>query len=194
MKFLILLFIIVCNLQYLAHSQEFKLKHKIIKPSLCLNNKGEKVYFQNLDTKTIRFTAGVAKRNITGKPTIYRFNYQKAPKSLQMFIDFHECAHHQTGDLEKSPPPQSSPEHMMKESIADCIAAIRIKSDIIDGETIIQEALEELKIAMNEIGFPKSSIESRELNIKECFKKDVKVMYYVNSVIKKRNLKKKDSN
>ena len=60
---------------------------------------------------------------------------------------------------------------MMKESIADCIAAIGIKTHNIDAEIIIQEALEELKIAMGEIGFPKSSIESRELNIKECFKK-----------------------
>ena len=46
-----------------------------------------------------------------------------------MFIDFHECAHHQTGDLEKKPPEQNSLEYMMKESIADCVAAIRMKSD-----------------------------------------------------------------
>ena len=80
MKFLILLFIIVSNLNYLTFSQELKLKYKIIKPSLCLNNKGEKVNFQNLDSKTGRFATGVAKRDITGKPIVYRFNYQKAPK------------------------------------------------------------------------------------------------------------------
>ena len=189
MKFFILLSIIVLNLQYLAYSKEFKLEYKIIKPSLCSNNKGENIHFQNLDSKKGRFAAGVAKRDITGKPIIYRFNYQKAPKYLQMFIDFHECAHHQIGDLEKSPPPQSSPQYMMKESIADCIASIRIKSDNIDAETIIQEVLTELKIAMNEISFPKSSIKSRELNIKECFQKEVSVAYYINSIIKKRGLK-----
>ena len=102
---------------------------------------------------------------------IYRLNYKKAPKSLQIFIDFHECAHHQTGDLEKIPPLQNSFKNMMKESIADCIATIRIKTDNFDGEVIIKEVLEELKITMSTIGFPESTIRSRELNIRECFKK-----------------------
>ena len=106
-----------------------------------------------------------------------------------MFIDFHECAHHQTGDLEKKPPPQNSFEYIMKENIADCIAAIRIKSDKINGKFIIKEALFDLKKDMTIIGFSKSVIKSRELNIKNCFKKDISLTEYLNNILEKRGLK-----
>ena len=135
------------------------------------------------------FPAGVAKKDINGLPVIYRFNYQKAPKSLQIFIDFHECAHHQTGDLEKKPPQQNSFEYMMKESIADCVAAIRIKSDKIYGRILMKEVLVELKKDMTNIGFPKSTIESRELNIVKCFEKDISLSTYIDNILHKRNLK-----
>ena len=145
MKFLIYLFTIFFNFQYFANSQSLEMEYKISKPPLCTNNNGKNVYFKNLNSKTGMFPAGVAKKDINGLPVIYRFNYQKAPKSLQMFIDFHECAHHQTGDLEKKPPQQNSFEYMMKESIADCVAAIRIKSDKINGKILMKEVLVELK-------------------------------------------------
>ena len=186
MKLLMFLFTIFVNSEHLAHSQSLKLEYKISKPPLCSNNNGKNVYFQNRDSKTGKFTAGVAKKDVNGLPVIYRFNYQKAPKSLQMFIDFHECAHHQTGDLEKKPPEQNSLEYMMKESIADCVAAIRMKSDNINGKTLIKEALVELKKNMIAIGFPKSTIESREINIKKCFKKNISLTTYINKILKKR--------
>ena len=188
MKLLIFLFTIFVNSEHLAHSQSLKLEYKISKPPLCSNNNGKNVYFQNRDSKTGKFTAGVAKKDVNGLPVIYRFNYQKAPKSLQMFIDFHECAHHQTGDLEKKPPEQNSLKYMMKESIADCVAAIRMRSDNVNGKTLIKEVLFELKKTMMVIGFPISTIESRGINIKKCFKKNIPLTTYINNILKKRSL------
>ena len=189
MKVFIFLLIFIFNFQYIVHSQTSNLKNNISKPPLCSNNKGENVSFKNLNSRTGRFTAGIAKRDINGSPVIYRFNYHKSSKSLQMFIDFHECAHHQTGDLEKKPPPQNSFEYIMKENIADCVAAIRIKSDKINGKLIIKEAIIELKKDMTIIGFSKSVIENRVLNIKNCFNKDISLNEYLNYILEKRGLK-----
>ena len=189
MKLLIYLFTFFFNFQNFANSQPLELEYKISKPPLCKNNNGTSVYFKNLNSKTGMFPAGVAKKDINGLPVIYRFNYQKAPKSLQMFIDFHECAHHQTGDLEKKPPQQNSFEYMMKESVADCAAAIRIKSDKINGKILMKEVLVELKKDMTNIGFPKSTIESREINIVKCFEKNISLSTYIDNILHKRNLK-----
>ena len=189
MKILIYLFIIFFNFQYFANSQSLEMEYKISKPPLCTNNNGKNVYFKNLNSKTGMFPAGVAKKDINGLPIIYRFNYQKSPNSLQLFIDYHECAHHQTGDLDKRPPPQNSIQYMIKENIADCVASIRMKSDKINGEILIKETLLELKKAMRVIGFPKALIESRELNIKKCFKKNISLKPYINHILKKRGLK-----
>ena len=189
MKIIIFSLIFFFNFQYIVHSKTSNFKNNISKPPSCSNNKGEKVSFKNLISRTGRFAAGIAKRDINGLPIIYRFNYHKSSKPLQMFIDFHECAHHQTGDLEKKPPPQNSFEYIMKENIADCIAAIRIKSDKINGKFIIKEALLDLKKDMTIIGFSKSVIESRELNIKTCFKKDISLTEYLNNILEKSGLK-----
>ena len=78
---------------------------------------------------------------------------------------------------------------MMKESIADCLAAIRIKSDEINGQFLIKEVLVELKKNMTIIGFSKSTIESREMNIKKCFKKNISLSTYIDDILNKRNLK-----
>jgi len=181
--------IFIFNFQYIVHSKTSNFKNNISKPPSCTNSKGEKVSFKNLNSRTGRFTAGIAKRDINGLPIIYRFNYHKSSKALQMFIDFHECAHHQTGDLEKKPPKQNSFEYMMKESVADCLAAIRIKSDKINGQFLIKEVLVELKKDMTIIGFSKSTIESREMNIKKCFKKNISLSTYIDDILNKRNLK-----
>ena len=77
----------------------------------------------------------------------------------------------------------------MKESIADCIAAIRIKSDKINGQFLIKEALVELKKDMTIIGFSKSTVESREMNIKKCFKKNISLSTYIDDILNKRNFK-----
>ena len=188
MKLLMFLFTIFFNSVHLSYSQSLKPEYNISKPPSCSNNNGKNVYFENLDSKTGKFSAGVAKKDINGLPVIYRFNFQKTPKSLQMFIDFHECAHHQTGDLDKKPSEQNSLEYMIKESIADCVAAIRIKSDMINGKTLIEEVLVELKKTMIIIGFPKLTIQSRVNNIKNCFKKDILLKTYINKILEKRTL------
>ena len=78
---------------------------------------------------------------------------------------------------------------MMKESIADCVAAIRIKSDIINGHFLIKKVLVELNKDMTVIGFSKSTIESRKMNIKKCFKKNISLSTYIDDILNKRNFK-----
>ena len=56
MKILIFLFMIIPNFQHFAYSQALKISHKISQPPLCFNNKGEKVLFQNLNSKTVSYT------------------------------------------------------------------------------------------------------------------------------------------
>ena len=56
---------------------------------------------------------------------------------MQKFIDLHECAHHQTGDVDRPIPPQNSPLQMMNESIADCIATLRIRDEEKNGKLLI---------------------------------------------------------
>ena len=42
---------------------------------------------------------------------------------------------------------------------------------------------------MRVIGFTKAIIESKELNIKKCFKKNILLKSYINYILKKRGLK-----
>ena len=170
-----------------AWSKDILPKYDIILPPSCSNNRGEIVQFQNLSSKLRIFSAGVAKRNQKGKPMVYRFNYEKSPKALQIFIDLHECAHHQTGDLDQPHPPQNSSEHMMKESIADCISALRMREENKNGKSLIIDALFELKKTMSILSFPISSIKSRELNIKNCFKKNISSKLFILGVLKKKH-------
>ena len=41
---------------------------------------------------------------------------------------------------------------------------------------------------MKYIGFSKSTIESREQNVKDCFKKDISLREYLNNILKKHGL------
>ena len=183
MRVLLVAFIMILISSKIVWSQDIFKQFEIISPPSCINNNGVNVQFQNLSSKLGKFSAGVAKRNKKSGPIVYRLNYDKSPKALQIFIDLHECAHHQTGDLEQRHPPQNSPKHMMKESIADCIAALRMRES---GEMLIIEALLELKKAMSTLGFPLISIKSRELNISNCFKKKISTKLYISEVLKKR--------
>ena len=54
---------------------------------------------------------------------------------------------------------------------------------------LMKEVLVELEKDMTTIGFPKSTIESRKLNIVKCFKKDISLSTYIDNVLHKRNLK-----
>ncbi|MDA0845497.1 MAG: hypothetical protein O3C44_06130 [Proteobacteria bacterium] len=172
-----------------ASSDESQLKYEIASPPNCKNNLGEKVLFKDVNNGRAKSAAGMAKRDDTGTPIVYRFAYQNSPKPLQQFIDFHECAHHQTGDVDLPHPPRNSPEHMMNESIADCIATLRIRDEINRGEDVVFLAVEQLVQVMITIGFPAMTTESRKANILTCLQKNETVDAFIDGVLKHRKLK-----
>ena len=172
-----------------ASSDESQLKYEIASPPNCKNNLGENVLFKDVNNGRAKSAAGMAKRDDTGTPIVYRFAYQNSPKPLQQFIDFHECAHHQTGDVDLPHPPRNSPEHMMNESIADCIATLRIRDEINRGEDVVYRAVEQLMQDMIKIGFPAMTIESRKANILNCLQKNETVDAFIDGVLKHRKLK-----
>ena len=127
-----------------AHSGEKFREYTITLPQSCVNNSGETVVFKNVENGSADSAAGMAKRDENGDPVVYRFNYKNSPKPLQKFIDLHECAHHQTGDIVLTHPPRNSPDHMMNESIADCIATLRIKNERNGGKDVLLQALKQV--------------------------------------------------
>jgi hypothetical protein len=192
------LLVIVCALEiamilfvmtWPASSDESQQKYEIASPPSCKNNLGEKVFFRDVNNGQANSAAGMAKRDDTGTPIVYRFAYQHSPKPLQRFIDFHECAHHQTGDVDLPHPPRNSPEHMMNESIADCIATLRIRDEINEEEDVIFEAIEQLIKDMIKIGFPTLTIESRKANILNCLQKNESADAFIDGVLRHRKLK-----
>ena len=172
-----------------ASSDESQQKYEIASPPSCKNNLGEKVFFRDVNNGQANSAAGMAKRDDTGTPIVYRFAYQHSPKPLQKFIDLHECAHHQTGDVDLPHPPRNSSEHMMNESIADCIATLRIRDQINRGEDVVFRAVEQLMQDMIKIGFPAMTIESRKANIFNCLQKNETADAFIDGVLKHRKLK-----
>ena len=51
----------------------------------CLNNLGETVIFINGNSNGQKFAAGMAKRDESGQPIVYRFNYESAQVEIQQF-------------------------------------------------------------------------------------------------------------
>ena len=58
-----------------ASSDENHLNYEIASPPSCKNNLGEKVLFIDVDNGRAKSAAGMAKRNETGTPIVYRFAY-----------------------------------------------------------------------------------------------------------------------
>ena len=158
-------------------------------PPACVNNLGETVTFENRPEARNKLAAGMARRDSQGVPVIYRFGYENAPPALQQFIDLHECAHHQTGDIDRPHPPRNSPAHMMNESIADCIAILRIRDGDTDGKTVMDAAVLALTADMATVGFPATTIESRVSNIKNCFEKPMNASAFLSEILEYRGLK-----
>jgi hypothetical protein len=181
------LILIFCIFVFFLYSQKILANYEINDPPECFNNKGEPVKFVNMKSKTGKITIGIAKKDALGKPIIYRFNYDKSSKFLQQFIDYHECAHHQTGDLEKTNLPQNSKDYLLKEDIADCIATIRTKSDHLNAKNLILITIKELKKAMTYIGFDELAIKRREDNILKCFNKNISLTNYIEDIFKQKN-------
>jgi hypothetical protein len=157
------------------------LPYPLSDPPACANNLGEPVRFESIlrhrsaeNTGEVepdegRNAAAVARRDPSGMPTVIRFNFRNAPPELQAFIDRHECAHHQTGDIDRPHPPRNSPDHLMNESIADCIAILRLRDEEGYGQSGFDSVAAALRADMQAIGFPEISIGSRIANIRTCF-------------------------
>ena len=166
-----------------ALAQETTPSFEIASPPACQNNKGEPVRFENQISPKAKSAAGMARRDDKGVPVIYRFAYAKSPQSLQKFIDRHECAHHQTGDIDRLHPPRNSPDHMMNESIADCIAILRMRDETTDSQGQIKNVTIALTQAMDAVGFPPSTIDSRISNIDNCAQKDTTAAEFIKAVL-----------
>ena len=166
-----------------ALAQETTPSFEIASPPACQNNKGEPVRFENQISPKAKSAAGMARRDDKGVPVIYRFAYAKSPQSLQKFIDRHECAHHQTGDIDRPHPPRNSPDHMMNESIADCIAILRMRDESTDSQAQIKNLTIALTQAMDAVGFPPSTIDSRISNIDNCTQKDGTAAEFIKAVL-----------
>ena len=154
----------------------------------CLNNLGEAVVFINGNSDRQKPAAGMAKRDEKGQPIVVRFNYENAPIELQQFIDFHECAHHQVGDIDRPHPPRNSYEHLMNESIADCIAILRFRDDEESTYESYENLIASLEKDMENIGFPVISISSRMSNISNCYKDYESANSFISGVLEKRSL------
>jgi len=158
------------------------------KMSKCQNNLGEVVVFINGNSDKQKPAAGMAKRDENGQPIVVRFNYASAPVELQQFIDFHECAHHQVGDIDRPHPPRNSYEHLMNESIADCIAILRFRDDEESTYKSYKNLIASLEKDMENIGFPVISISSRMSNISNCYKDYESAKSFISGVLEKRSL------
>ena len=154
----------------------------------CKNNLGEAVVFINGNSDRQKPAAGMAKRDEKGQPIVVRFNYENAPIELQQFIDFHECAHHQVGDIDRPHPPRNSYEHLMNESIADCIAILRFRDDEESTYESYENLIGSLENDMENIGFPVISISSRMSNISNCYKDYESANSFISGVLAKRGL------
>jgi len=183
-----LIVFVLLSLSYPSWASNHTSSFEITEPPICTNNNGEIVIFTNIENSNAPSAAGMANRDKDGLPVVYRFSYQKSPDALQRFIDLHECAHHQTGDIDLPHPPRNSPAHMMNESISDCIATLRIRDEYEEGESILKLAISELETAMTEMGFPSSSVGSRISNISNCFEKTETAQEFIDGVLEFRGL------
>ncbi len=155
----------------LAQSGESDAKYDVVTPPACTNSKGETVRFVETNRGRAGLAAGIANRDKDGKPVVLRSNFGAAPPELQRFVDRHECAHHQTGDVDRPHPPRNSPEHLMNESISDCVAILRLRDEEGFDRAATSKVTAALRNDMAKVGFPEISISSRIRNIDSCYKR-----------------------
>ncbi len=154
----------------------------------CANNKGEQVQFSSTDRGRSGLAAGMAIRDASGKPVVLRSNFASAPHEFQQFIDRHECAHHQTGDVDRPHPPRNGPQHLMNESVSDCVAIRRLRDEEGFGKQAFDKITVALRTDMAKIGFPESSIASRIRNISGCFENPASARDLIRKVLQERGL------
>jgi len=130
----------------------------------------------------------MAIRDRDGKPVVYRSNYAASPPEFQRFMDRHECAHHQTGDVDRPHPRRNSSEHLMNESISDCIAILRMRDEEAYNRSAFDRVATAIRDVMEKIGFPEISISSRISNIKNCYMNYGSPQGFINGVLRNRGL------
>jgi len=168
-----------------AQAQPFEL----VDAPACVNNKGEPVAFRAVEGTRQPLAAGMARRGANGEPMVMRSNFAAAPGPLQQFIDRHECAHHQTGDVDMPHPPRNGPVHLMNEAVADCIAVLRLRHEEGYDAGRLMQVVEALSADMKKIGFPDISISSRVRNIESCFAREGGADELINARLGERGLK-----
>lgn len=176
------------NKQNGIHRPQPENSYRIVQPPACTNNKGEVVGFVDTSRGRSGIAAGMARRDANGKPVVLQSNYSATPPVFQSFIDRHECAHHQTGDVDRPHPPRNGPEHLMNESISDCIAILRLRDEDGYDQAGFKKVAAALRSEMAKIGFPEISISSRISNITNCFKKADSPRDFINRVLNRRGL------
>lgn len=162
---------------------------EVVDAPSCVNNKGEQVAFRAFEGGRQQLAAGMARRGTDGPPVVMRSNFAAAPKPMQQFIDRHECAHHQTGDVDRPHPPRNGPEHLMNEAVADCIAVLRLRDEEGYDAGRLKQVVEALSADMRKVGFPDVSVSSRVRNIESCFARDGGADELINARLSERGLK-----
>ena len=171
-----------------THAADGGMIYDVADPPACQNNLGESVLFRQRDMDGNGFAAGMAIREPSGDPVVYRFNFDQSAPVFQRFIDRHECAHHQTGDIDRPHPPRNSPEHLMNESIADCVAILRVREESGGDDSELERTLEVLSDVMRQVGFPDISIDSRAANIRHCYRNYGSSEEFIRGVLRERGL------
>lgn len=172
----------------IVHAELNANKFDIVTPPFCSNNKGEKVRFIDSQRGRSDIAVGMATKDDNGNPVVLRFNYSTVSPDLQRFIDRHECAHHQTGDVDRPHPPRNSPTHLMNESISDCIAILRLRDEEDYDDSAFDRVAAALRNEMEKIGYQEISISSRISNIDNCFRKYAAPQSFVEGVLRQRGL------
>ncbi|NNE24791.1 MAG: hypothetical protein HKN11_19505 [Rhizobiales bacterium] len=162
--------------------------YDVVSPPACTNYKGETVQFIDRSTANAGTAAGMANRDSSGTPIVVRSNFAATTPAYQSFIDRHECAHHQSGDVDRPHPPRNSPEHLMNEAISDCIAILRLRDEEGYDEAAVGKVTAAMRREMAKIGFPEISISSRISNIDNCYAKYGAAKEFIEGVLKQRGL------
>ena len=109
--------------------------------------------FENIDNGQAEIAAAMAKRDKRDNSVVYRLNYKYSPRPLQHFMDLHECAHHQTGDIDLPHRPRNSSDQIMNESIANCIATLQSRDERGTSRDVVLQAVQQLVEDMVKTGF-----------------------------------------